>query len=313
LPRCAVKQNADDGQTPHLEDFEQKIRGETALAKSTNTDDRQTRFVTQAKLATGRTFCHGPVTPYPGLQMNYDSLAKLYQRQYANYRDDIAFYARLAEREQAKDILELGAGAGRVSVALARRGLNVTGLELSREMLERGRRFAAQENVSVNFVLADMKDFKLEQKFPLIIAPFNALMHLYSLSDQDRALEMVCAHLEPNGVFAFDLYQPKFGLEGVLRHEGETFLEPDGSRLDVFVLQRIDRSAQMAFTTYFVDSISPEGKLTRELLELQQRYFTRFEVERWLRSHGFRSELHGDFDGARLTDLSPQIIVVARI
>ena len=126
-------------------------------------------------------------------------------------------------------------------------------------MLERGRKFAARENANVNFVLGDMTDFKLEQKFLLIIAPFNALMHLYSLTDQDRALEMVRHHLEPNGVFAFDLYQPKFGLEGVLRHEGETFLEPDGSRMDVFVLQRIDRLAQMAFTTYHLDSISSTG------------------------------------------------------
>jgi SAM-dependent methyltransferase len=252
-------------------------------------------------------------TPSEGDRVNYDSLANLYARQYANYRDDIAFYARLAEREQAQDILELGAGAGRVSVALARRGLNVTGLELSPEMLERGQKFAERENATVNFVLGDMTDFKLEQQFPLVIAPFNVLMHLYSLSDQDRALELVRAHLEPNGVFAFDLYQPKFGPEGVLRHEGETFMEPDGSRMDVFVLQRIDRAAQMAFTTYFIDSISLEGNLSREVLELQQRYFTRFEVERWLRSHGFRAEFQGDFDGSRLTDSSPNLVVVARV
>jgi SAM-dependent methyltransferase len=245
--------------------------------------------------------------------VNYDSLADLYERQYTNYRDDIAFYARLAEREHAQDILELGAGAGRVSVALVRRGLNMTGLELSPAMLERGKIFAARENVTVNFVLGDMKDFKLERKFPLIIAPFNALMHLYSLQDQDRALEMVRAHLEPNGVFAFDLYQPRFGLEGVLRHEGETFLEADGSRSDVFVLQRIDRVAQMAFTTHLVDSISSEGNLSREVLELQQRYFTRFEVERWLRAHGFRAEFQGDFDGSRLTDSSPNMVVIARL
>jgi SAM-dependent methyltransferase len=245
--------------------------------------------------------------------MNYDALADLYERQYANYRDDIAFYARLAERENAQDILELGAGAGRVSVALVRRGLNVTGLELSPAMLERGKQFAARENVNVNFLLGDMTDFKLEQKFPLIIAPFNALMHLYSLVDQDRTLEMVCRHLKPNGVFAFDLYQPRFGLEGVLRHEGETFLEPDGSRMDVFMLQRIDRAAQMAFTTYHLDSISPEGNLSRKILELQQRYFTRFEVERWLRTHGFRAEFQGDFEGSRPTDSSPNMVVVARL
>jgi SAM-dependent methyltransferase len=247
-----------------------------------------------------------------GEALNYDSLAALYERQYANYRDDIDFYARLAEREQVSELLELGAGAGRVSVALARRGLRVTGLELSPAMLERGRAFAVRENASVDFVPGDMTDFDLERRFGLVIAPFNALMHLYSISDQDRALERVRAHLEPGGAFAFDLYQPRFGLEGVLRHEGETFTDPDGSRLDVFVLQRIDRTAQLAVTTYFLDSISRGGVLSRQILELRQRYFTRFEVERWLRSQGFQAEFQGDFDGSRLTDSSPQLVVVAR-
>jgi hypothetical protein len=113
-------------------------------------------------------------------------------------------------------------------------------------------------------------------------------------------------------VFAFDLYQPRFGVEGVLRHEGETFLDPDGSRTDVLVLQRIERTAQLAFTTYFVDMIQPDGTLKREILELQQRYFTRFELERWF-SPKCRLELHGDFDGSRLTDESPLFVGFSHI
>ncbi len=243
--------------------------------------------------------------------MNYDSLAALYERQYANYRDDIAFYARLAERLGAGRVLELGAGAGRVSVPLARRGLDVTALELSSAMLERGRAFATRENVSIQWIQADMRDFDLPERFPLVIAPFNALMHLYALDDQDRALERIAAHLEPGGVFAFDLYQPRFGMENALRHEGETFTDPDGGRTDVLVRQRVDRAAQMALTTYFVDRIAPDGNVSREVLELQQRYFTRFELERWFRQ--FRLELHGDFDASRLTDTSPFFVGLARL
>lgn len=244
--------------------------------------------------------------------MNYDSLAALYERQYANYRDDIAFYGRLAERLGADRVLELGAGAGRVSVPLARRGLDVTALELSPAMLERGRAFAAREGVSIAWHLGDMRDFEITRRFPLVIAPFNALMHLYSLDDQDRALDRMVAHLEPGGICAFDLYQPRFGPEAVLRHEGETFTDPDGSRIDVLVRQRIERTAQMAFTTYFVDRVAPDGAVSREILELRQRYFTRFELERWF--HGrFRLELSGDFDGSRLTDASPLFVGVARL
>ncbi len=243
--------------------------------------------------------------------MNYDALAQLYALQYANYRDDIAFYARLAEKIGATRVLELGAGSGRVSVPLARRGFSVTALEPSARMLELGQTYAAQEKVSVNFLPGDARDFELNERFPLIIAPFNMLMHLYTLGDQDDALERVVAHLEPGGAFAFDLYQPNFGAEGVLRHEGETYSLPDGSRLDVFLIQRIDRVTQMAFTTYYCDTISENGNLRREVLELQQRYFTRFELERWLSD--FRLELTGDFDGSRLTEGSNSFVGVARL
>ncbi len=242
--------------------------------------------------------------------MNYDALAGLYQYQYANYRDDIAFYARLAERLGVTSLLELGAGSGRVSIPLARRGLAVTALELSPKMLEIGFQNAALESVNINFVLGDAREFKLEQQFGLIIAPFNALMHLYTIADQDRALACIKNHLEVGGVFAFDLYVPRFGVEGVLRHEGETFLEPDGTRTDVLLHQRIDSINQIVTTTYFVDKIAPDSSLSRNILELTQRYFTRFELQRWFSD--FRLEIHGDFEGSRLDSLSKHYVVVAK-
>ena len=242
--------------------------------------------------------------------MNYDTLAELYELQYANYRDDIAFYARIAERLGATRILELGAGNGRVSVPLARRGFEISALEPSAKMLSKARTYAAEENVNIHFIEADAKDFKLEKRFDLIIAPFNMLMHLYTLFEQDAALECIKNHLEDGGIFAFDLYQPHFGVEGVLRHEGETFELPDGARLDIFLHQKIDKTMQICTTTYYCDTIKPDKTLHREILTLTQRYYTRFELERWLKE--FRLEWSGDFDGARLTDSSPYLIGVAR-
>ena len=243
--------------------------------------------------------------------MNYDALAKLYRLQYASYRDDIAFYARLAERIGAQRILEIGAGMGRVSIPLARRGFAVTGLEPSGEMLVHARADAILENVTVDWAQGDIRHVELPTRYPLIIAPFNMLMHLYTLADQDDALERIAQHLEPNGVFAFDLYQPHFGLTGVLRHEDEVYTLSDGSRLDVFLRQRIDRHTQMALTTYYCDTVALDGNLQREVLELQQRYYTRFELERWMRD--FDVTWHGDFDGSRLTEESNSLIGVARL
>jgi SAM-dependent methyltransferase len=243
--------------------------------------------------------------------MNYDPLVQLYRLQYAGYRDDIAFYARLAERLGAKRVLEIGAGTGRVSIPLARRGIEVTGVEPSTAMLEVARADAVQEGVQVNWVQGDVRFLELGTRFGLVIAPFSMLMHLYTVGDQDDALERITAHLEPGGTFAFDLYQPHFGLEGVIRHEDEIFTLPDGSRMEVFLRQRIDRGAQMAFTTYYCDTMHADGTLKRQVLELQQRYYTRFELERWLRA--FEVTWHGDFAGSRWTGESPHLVGVARL
>ena len=243
--------------------------------------------------------------------MNYDSLTSLYELQYHTYRDDLHFYAKLAE--SVGSVLELGSGTGRVSLHLARRGAKVTGLELSPEMLARAQSKAAAENLDLELTLGDMRNFDLGRTFELVIVPFNAFMHLYTPADQSGALERIYAHLEPGGTLALDLYVPNFGLEGVLRHEGETFFDPDGSRTDVFVLQRIDRLKQMAYTQYFVDTADFDGRLERSFHTLEQRYFTRFELEWMLRSAGFEGiKISGSFEGAPLDSSSYFMVVQAR-
>ncbi|MBB6099133.1 SAM-dependent methyltransferase [Deinobacterium chartae] len=243
--------------------------------------------------------------------MDYDPLASLYVRQNERYYDDIHFYARLAERVGG-EVLELGAGAGRVSVALARRGVPVVGLELSAGMLRFAREYAAREGVTVEWVQADMRSFELERRFGLIIAPFNALMHLYTAADQAAALTRIAAHLEPGGTFAFDLYVPRFGPSGVLRHEGETFEDAAG-RHDVFVMQRIDPVRQLATTEYLVDTVAPDGQLTRQHRTLVQRYYTRYEAEWMLRAAGLEvTSVSGSFEGDPLEERSAYMVFQAR-
>ncbi|PYE53497.1 class I SAM-dependent methyltransferase [Deinococcus yavapaiensis] len=243
--------------------------------------------------------------------MDYGPLAALYDLQYATYRDDLHFYARLA-RDVGGRVLELGAGSGRVTVHLARAGVDATGLELSADMLRYARARARDADVSPRFVEGDMRDFDLGESFDLVIAPFNAFMHLYSTGDQLAALRAVRRHLAPRGRLAFDVYVPNFGPEGVLRHEGETF-EADGRRTDVLMLQRVDRSRQIATTQYFVDTTHEDGRLAREHHTLTQRYFTRFELEWWLRHAGFTPKFAGSFEGGPVTDESRVLVVTATL
>lgn len=244
--------------------------------------------------------------------MNYDDFADLYDHQYDIYRDDLHFYASVAEKVGGP-VLEVGAGTGRVTAFLARRGVNITGLEPSARMIARGQERAAKENLGLKFVQGDVRTFKLEERFPLIIAPFNALMHLYTPNEQLQALENLHAHLVTGGQLIFDLYVPRFGKMHTLRHEGETFHAPDGTRTDIFLMQRHDKVRQHIVTEYFMDSVQPGGTLKRRHFELTQRYYTRYEVEWLLRFAGFESpRVTGSFQGGPLEKSSDVMVFHTR-
>lgn len=242
--------------------------------------------------------------------MNYDALADLYDLQYQSYRDDLHFYTRLAD-DYGSPVLELGAGTARVSAALARAGHEVLALEPSEEMIVRGKgRLEAAGLETVHYHRGDMRTVRLGRTFPLVIAPFNTLMHAYTLSEQDAAFQTVREHLEPGGRFAFDLYTPTFSELDVLRLEPE-WRELAGPESDLFLLQTHDADAQLLTTHYFLDIVE-DGILKRQRSTLTQRYYHRFELERALGQNGFTDvRFYGDFDRSRPSARAPHLIGIA--
>ncbi len=243
--------------------------------------------------------------------MNYDDFAELYDHQYDLYRDDLHFYAQLCERVGG-EVLEIGAGTGRVTAYLTRRGVQVTGLEPSGRMLDKARHRAQREGLSLNLVQGDMQTFALPERFDLIIAPFNALMHLYTPNEQLQALQNIAHHLKPGGQFVFDLSVPHYGAQATMRHEGETFFV-GGVRSDVFLVQRLDEVRQRVITDYYVDSVGDDKVLRRDFFTLEQRYYTRYEVEWLLRCAGLESpRVQGSFQGGPLEQSSETMVFFTR-
>ena len=241
----------------------------------------------------------------------YDPLVALYEQQYASYRDDLGFYRDLA-RDYGAPVLELGAGTGRVTRALAASGHEVVAVEPSEKMLTRAKRNLEAEGLSeqVTWLQEEAQALELDRRFPLIIAPFNMLMHLYTLKDQDAALSQVKQYLEPHGRFACDLYNPHFGQLDVLRREPYWADVAEGSEL--FVLQHHDEDAQVLESRYYLDTVNASGNLTRQVFSLTQRYYHRFELERALQAAGFKHiTLYGDFDKQRYRKQAPHLIVLA--
>ncbi|MGL4611982.1 MAG: class I SAM-dependent methyltransferase [Trueperaceae bacterium] len=245
--------------------------------------------------------------------MIYD-LPELYDAQYQRYRDDLNFYVGLAN-DYGSPILELGAGTGRVSLALAKAGHTVVGIDYSQRMLERGHEAVVESNLSnfITLLRGDMRGLELSQIFPIIIAPFNTLMHAYTIADQDATLASVKRHLEPGGVFAFDVYAPNFSSLNILRRETE-WEHVGGENAELFLYQSLDEDHQILESRYYLDMVQKDGSLTRQTSVLKQRYYTRFELERMIKGAGFTGvQIYGGFDKRRYSHKETVVVVVCKV
>ena len=106
-----------------------------------------------------------------------------------------------------RSILDLGCGTGRHSVELARRGYQVVGVDLSEGMLERARRRAKAEGVSgTTFLLGDVQNVQLNRQFDAVLSMFAVVGYQISDAAVRSTLANVRQHLEPEGVFIFDVW-----------------------------------------------------------------------------------------------------------
>ena len=135
-------------------------------------------------------------------------------------RGHVPFYVDLA-RQQGGAVLELACGTGQLTIPVAMTGLPAVGLDQSEAMLNVARRRASVAGASVGFLQSDMRDFALDRSFNLIFVARNSLLHLLSTTDLLAALTAVRRHLTPEGVFAFDIFNPDVSL--LARPSGQRF------------------------------------------------------------------------------------------
>lgn len=102
--------------------------------------------------------------------------------------------------------LELAIGTGRIALPLQERGVEVTGIDASPEMVAKLREKPGGGTIEVT--MGNFADVGVERDFPLIYLAFNTIFGLLTQEDQVRCFENVAARLEPGGRFIIDCFVP---------------------------------------------------------------------------------------------------------
>lgn len=252
-----------------------------------------------------------------GAEAHYRDAA-YYDHAYRRRREDVRFYGELAE-SHGGPVLELGAGTGRVTVEMARRGADVVCIERIDEMLRRARARLAKEPSAVRERVelrrGDLRSLRLRRRFPLVVAPFNVFNHLYTRRDWERALLTVRAHLAPRGRLVFDVLLPdpaELARDPARTWRSRPVVHPDdGRRYRYGESFEWDPRTQIELVTMqFEDAEDPSSFF---LVPLAQRHVFPAELEALLHYNGFVvDELWGDFAKTALDAASESQVVVAR-
>jgi SAM-dependent methyltransferase len=213
---------------------------------------------------------------------SYDDFAWFYDRYWNEEFHDLAF--PILERiwlprvPDGARVLDVCCGTGFLARLLTERGLRVTGVDASPEMIACARRRAPAAALHV----ADIADFRTADRFDAAVSTFDSLNHILGHDRLEAALRNVAETLGPGATFVFDVlfeeaYQTRWG-EGFSIVRDDHVLTITGSGYDFRT-----KIAQCVLTMFRLVN----GEWRRADAAMREQCYTPAEIDRALSRAGF--------------------------
>ena len=224
------------------------------------------------------------------MDTQYTSIARLYDRlntsvDYKRVADFLlektAAYSK--DKKVPELLLDLACGTGKLTSELARRGYDMTGIDLSEEMLQVALDDARREGLDILYLCQDMREFELYGTVGAVFCCFDSLNYITSPGGLKKVFSLVHNYLDPDGIFIFDM-NTEYKFENV--YSDNCFvLEEDGV---VCVWQNcFNPKTKMCdfYLTFFEER--NDGSYVRSDEEQRERCYSRKTVEKYLSDTGF--------------------------
>lgn len=217
---------------------------------------------------------------YEALAVSYDRLTND-----VDYRQTVEFYKEILGQEgcSPRTAVDLACGTGSVALLLAKEGLQVTGVDMSEEMLTVACQKAQELRVPPRFVCQRLQELRLPRGVDLAVCALDSLDYILDPEDCREAIRRVYKVLNPGGIFIFDVNTP----EKLRAMDGQVFLDEDD---DVYCVWRGEFDAQSNICFYGMDLFQRQGNVWHRSFEEHQEYaYSQEQLTLFLKDAGFNA------------------------
>lgn len=249
--------------------------------------------------------------------MIYDLIAPIYDEVNGdiNYYEWAKFVQRIIEKFGSgipcELMLDLGCGTGSMTIALAQLGYDMTGVDISTEMLDIARDRAADAGYEdkILWLCQDMREFELYGTVDAAVCSLDGINHLITNTDLDKCLRLVHNYLVPGGLFIFDV-NGKYKFENV--YADETYCMENEDSVCVWQNYYNEKSHLCDFYITLFKKVQ-DGRYERYDDTETERMYTLRSLKNALKRCSMEFVgAYSDFEFTNATDNDERIYIVAR-
>lgn len=241
---------------------------------------------------------------YKALAVSYDRLTND-----VDYRAVVDFYYDILAQENIspRTAVDLACGTGSVTALLAARGLTVTGVDMSEDMLTVAFDKGAQLAHPPRFICQQLQKLQLPRGVDLAVCALDSLDYITDPADCAEAIRRVYKILNPGGIFIFDVNTP----QKLRNMDSQVFIDEDD---DVYCVWRGEFDEQSNICSYGMDLFQRRGDIWKRSFEEHREYaYSAEQLTGYLKDAGFTHiRVYGDRRMEAPNDADQRIYIKAR-
>ena len=211
---------------------------------------------------------------------------------------------KIAGLTKGSSVLDAGCGPGRISVELAAKGLDVTGVDIIQSELDAAKDSADAEGVKLELINCDLRSFKSQKKFDCAINLYTSFGYCDTIEEDFQILKNIADSLRDNGFFILECTSRETAI--LYFTDGEWFERSGLTVLTQFSVEGAWEGLRSKWTI-----INRDGQRIEH--EFVQRLYSAIELKRMMIRAGFNSvEIYGNYDFSPYNEHAKTMVIVAK-